>query len=201
MGRRDFSSKFAEENGLAVDRYPLTEDEFQKAEDALAADLEKLSLVDHEKIVFDIYGFSAEGDEEEEKDHKLEETLKAVHLELQRFDAAKKSAYEQALYLNPEYVHGRDFLLHFLRCADYDVCLAADQIVQHFETKRKLFGVGNVLGRPILLSDLTEGAVEYLELGFLQLLPSRDAAGRVVTFMALGYAKFDAMDDMVRLIV
>jgi hypothetical protein len=202
MGRRCFSGALAEKNGLAVDRYPLTKEEIQKAEDALAADLEKLSFVDQEKLLFDIHGLAID-DDDEEQDGKLDEKLKTVEYELKEIDAEKKSAYEQARYLNPEYVQGREFLLMFLRCTEYDPALAADQIVQHFETKRKLFGSGNnnnnyLLGRPVLLSDLPAGAVECLESGFCQLLPSRDVAGRVVMFIAPGYAKYDTMENMVR---
>eukprot|EP00339_Tiarina_fusa_P021265 CAMPEP_0117068370 /NCGR_PEP_ID=MMETSP0472-20121206/47930_1 /TAXON_ID=693140 ORGANISM="Tiarina fusus, Strain LIS" /NCGR_SAMPLE_ID=MMETSP0472 /ASSEMBLY_ACC=CAM_ASM_000603 /LENGTH=50 /DNA_ID=CAMNT_0004790431 /DNA_START=35 /DNA_END=184 /DNA_ORIENTATION=- len=50
MGRRCVTQDLAEQNGLAIDRYPLTEEELQKAEEALAADLEKLSLVEQEKL-------------------------------------------------------------------------------------------------------------------------------------------------------
>jgi hypothetical protein len=153
MGRRGFSHELAKKNGLAVDRYPLTEEEVQKAEDALAADLEKLSLVEQEKLVFDIHGLAIE-EEHQDHDKKLEEKIKAVEEEMQKtFDDDKKSAYEHAKYLNPEYAQGRDLKVLFLRCNDYDPALAADQIVQHFETKRKLFGSGNVLGRPVLFSD------------------------------------------------
>jgi hypothetical protein len=198
IGRRRFSQELAEKNGLAVDRYPLTEEELQKAEEALAANLEKLSLVEQEKLVFDIHGLAVDNDDDEQDPEKIEETLKAVEEELQKFDADKKSAYEQALYLNPEYVQSNAFRLLFLRCNEYDPSLTADQIVQHFETKRELFGSGDVLGRAVLLSDLSAGSLECLELGFCQTIPSWDAAGRLVVFMAPGYLKFDVLDDMVR---
>jgi hypothetical protein len=196
MGRRGFSEELAKKNGLALDRYPLTKQEIQQAEDALAADLEGLSLLDQEKLVFDIYGLAID---DREQDHsKLEEALKAIEDELQKIDADKKSAYNQALSMNTEYVQVRDFRLLFLRCAEYDPSLAADQIVQHFESKRKLFGTGDVLCRPVLLADLTETAIKYLEVGGCQILPSRDAAGRVVMFMAPAYTnQYENMDDLV----
>jgi hypothetical protein len=148
--------------------------------------------------LFDIHGLPTCDKDGEEDSKKLEEQMKALDDELEKFDADKKSAYEQAKYLNPDFVQGRGLRLQFLRCNDYDTALAVDQIVQHFETKRKWFGSGGVLGRPVLLSDLTDGALECLELGSFQILPSRDGAGRIVIFMAPGYARFDAMDDMVR---
>ena len=56
MGRKAFSTEFAESNGLAADRYPTNEQETQRAADALALDLEKLSMEEQEKLVFDIHG-------------------------------------------------------------------------------------------------------------------------------------------------
>jgi hypothetical protein len=40
--------------------------------------------------------------------------------------------------------------------------------------------------------------VKFLEEGSCQFLPSRDAAGRVVVFMAPGYSSFEDMEDSVR---
>ena len=56
MGRRAFTRELAESNGLAIDRYPTTDDEARVAEKILACDLNRLSLDDQEKMVFDIHG-------------------------------------------------------------------------------------------------------------------------------------------------
>jgi hypothetical protein len=47
MGRRGFSEELAKTNGLALDRYSLTQQEIQQAEDALADGLERLSVGTH----------------------------------------------------------------------------------------------------------------------------------------------------------
>ena len=75
----------------------------------------------------------------------------------------------------------------FLKCSKGDASLAADQLAQHFETKRELFATeGNcgILARDIMQSDLSEEEMQILETSSLQVLPSRDVAGRLVLFNA-----------------
>ena len=199
MGRRAFSRELAEKNGLALDRYPANDDEARVAAEVLASDLERLSVEEQEKLVFDIHGLpcinpATEGD----CSTYLEGKLRELETELSRIPSDKKSAYEHALYLNPEYVQGRTFRKLFLESANYDVSLAADQIAQHFETRKKLFGGGSVLGRDLVMSDLSGEDMELLETSLCQVLPTRDAAGRVVLFCAPGTGKMEYSDSMVR---
>jgi len=222
MGRKGFTDALALRYGLPVDRYPSTKEELKLAEDALAADLAKMSMVDQEKILFDIHGLptideyssvslfdntngsscssSSFNSDNEDVDETTLGLLNALEHELRKIVDDRKSAYELALYLKPEYVRGKTLQLSFLRCSENDPALAADQIVQHFATKRTLFGSGDVLGRPVLFSDLTPGAVEWIESGCCQILPSRDAAGRIVMFMAAGFSKQDDLEDVSRAI-
>ena len=189
MGRRAFTRELAEANGLAIDRYPTTDDEARVAEEVLACDLNRLSLDDQENVVFDVHGLPCvdggvgSNDENGTKSTQfLDDKLEELEKELQKIPSEKKSAYEHALYLNPDYVQGRTFRKQFLNSVNFDPSFAADQICQHFETKRSLFGNGFVLGRELLLSDLSEEDMKHLERSVCQVLPTRDVAGRVVLF-------------------
>jgi len=194
MGRRSLSGKLAETHGLAGDRFPVTQEETRIAEDILASDLERLSLDEQEKLVFDIHGLPCvEGDSD-----KIERSLQALEKELELIPVEKKEAFNHALYMNPDYVQNTSFRRLFLDSAEYDPAFAADQMVQHFAIKKKLFGDGDVLGRTLLLSDLSNEDLGYLENSPFQLLPNRDAAGRVVLFFAPAVDFSDQSESMVR---
>jgi hypothetical protein len=110
----------------------------------------------------------------------------------------KKVAYEEAKYLNEAYVTDPAFRLMFLRSKRFDPKKAAFRLVKHFECKKKLFGAGEILGREILLSDLNEDDMISLESGFIQVLPTRDAAGRSIFCMSPSYQTYKTVENMVR---
>ena len=92
----------------------------------------------------------------------------------------------------------------FLRCERFRPKPAAIRIITHFAVKKMIFGCPDqkdeptndisdkkkqkvyvdeevhVFARPVLMSDLYEEDLAVLERGFHQILPQRDAAGRVV---------------------
>lgn len=93
----------------------------------------------------------------------------------------------------------------FLRCERFNPKPAAERIVLHFTSKKLIFGSPDekntinentsttannnnnhrknnihVLARPIVMSDLNENDMAVLQSGFMQILPQRDAAGRIV---------------------
>jgi hypothetical protein len=187
-----FTTALAEKFGLAKDRFPTTAQEAARTEEALAHEMNNLSLDEHERILFDMHGLAKVDDEDPEC---LDAPLEELENELRRIP--EKPAYDQALYINEEYVRCRKFRLMFLRAERFDVKLAAQNIVDHFQRKRDLFGTGEVLAREVRLSDLHEDDVACLNSGFLQVLPSRDGAGRAVVFLAPGYKRYTTMDSMV----
>ena len=63
----------------------------------------------------------------------------------------------------------------------------------HFEIKRRIFGEGEILGRDVLQTDLTEEDMERLRDGFVQVLPERDVAGRTVICLNLGFRRQDSL--------
>jgi len=111
----------------------------------------------------------------------LDQSLLKLDLELLRINFEKKRAYNKALKANRDYVRSKKFRLKFLRAEKFDPALAADRLVQHFEEKLELFGE-DLLGRDILLSDLDGDDLASLNMGYLQVLPERDANNRKVLF-------------------
>lgn len=153
---------------------PASDQETEKAEQLLEADFGKLSLTEREQAAFDVHGL----------DHRQEDPT-VVEKKLLKMEASirkirNKQAFERAERLSPAYVNDRTFRLKFLRCDDFNVKRAAQRYVKHFEIKRELFGDGDVLGRDILLSDLSSGAISAMESGFFYQLPIRDTSDRII---------------------
>ena len=148
------------------------------AERLLAEELERLSLVEHETIVFDVHGIDR-GDQEDPTDVELR--LQEMEVELQKI--RRKQAYELAIYWEEAWIQDRSFRLQFLRCDRFRSSLAAQRMVRHFQVKQELFGGGPILARDILLRDLSPEDMVALQSGFFQILPIRDAAGRSIVSM------------------
>ena len=177
-----FSPELARSVGLAVNRFPETSDEVALAESVLARELAKLSLDEHEKILFDVHGIPRTSYEEEPD--TLKTLLDQLETELQNVTYSDRQSYDLAKSINPSYVNDPKFRLMFLRAVSYDPKAAAETIIIHFVVKQRLFGCGEILARDVKLSDLEQQDVQLLESGFTQVLPSRDAAGRTVVAMS-----------------
>jgi hypothetical protein len=158
------------------ERFPETLDEAQLAEDLITKGLEKLTLDEHEKILFEMHGIDPELEEGPEM---VQQKLEELETELDKV-AVNKEAYDLALRLNPSYVKSGQFRLIFLRSRQFDCTKAAALMVQHFEVKRQLFGDGEILAREVHQSDLSDKDEMLLKSGFLQVMPERDASGRTV---------------------
>jgi len=152
--------KLAKEAGLALNRWPESQEEVKRAEELLANELANLSLVDHERVLFDIYGFAAQVKEDPQM---IDTKLNELQSELDRIES--KDDYNLAHQMNREYVERRSFRLLFLRCEQFDAQAAAKKIVTHFVEKRNLFGGGEVLARDIAQSDLGERETAILRSG------------------------------------
>lgn len=165
-------------------RFPQTKEEADIVEDALAKELESLSLVEHEKAIFDVHGLSPHG----------EETPELVERELQNMKDAldnikDKEGFDVAKATNAEFVES--LYLSFLRSEFFDPVLGAEKLVSHFDMKLRLFGNGEIMGRKLYQSDLSAEDRKYLEGGFMQLSPVRDSSGRGVCFMSQMYGHDD----------
>jgi hypothetical protein len=140
----------------------------------LSDELEKLTVDEREQIAYEVHGLlhNSHGD-------PMDIDLRLVELEQEIRKIRNRRDYEKAKYLNEAFVTDRSFRLKFLRCDDFNVQVAAQRIVKHFEIKREIFGE-KCLARPIRMSDLNEDELLVLNSGFFHLLSSRDVAGRLV---------------------
>lgn len=119
----------------------------------------------------------------------MDAALEQLETEIQKI-TEDRQAYDRAITLNPSYVQDRRFRLKFLRDESYDPKAAAETLVLHFVVKHRLFGSGEILARDVKLSDLSTWDRGLLELGFTQILLSRDAAGRSVVVLSPEYRRF-----------
>lgn len=172
--------------GLTPGRMPANEQEAMIGEKILGAEMATLSLEEHEQAIFDVHGIPQLLNEDPTK---IEHSLSLMENEIRMI--RNKHEYEHAKYLNEKYVNDRAFRLMFLRCDSFDVRLAAQRMVHHFKVKNLLFGEGDILGRPVHLSDLSDEDMTLLQSGYTQVLPTRDTAGRFVISIAPLYRKTD----------
>ena len=170
--------------GLSDKRFPETPEEADVLQDALLQEFEKLSLDEHEKVLFDLHGLSGVVEEDPENT-----PTKLKELEAALDNTPENEAYLEAKRLNPDYVRSK--YLMYLRSELFDVPLTAEKIAQHFEMKRKYFGGGEILARNIRQSDLTPQDIANVRTGFLQMSPVRDSAGRVTLYMGTVYDRRD----------
>lgn len=178
---KEYDFKLAKEAGLALDRWPESDEEAKRAEEFLAKDLANLSLDEHERALFDIHGITPV---DEEDPASITQSLEKLQMTIDQIES--KEAYDLASRINPNYVQSTSFRLMFLRCQDFDINAAAKMIVGHFEQKSIVFGSGEILAREVRQSDLNGTEMVMLRTGYLQILPVRDAAGRCIIALTSG---------------
>ena len=89
------------------------------------------------------------------------------------------SATKPRRHRRPSFMERDDFRLRFLRCELFDVNKATIRFLNYLNLAYELFG--NVaLRRQVRAEDFTKEELRFMKLGFIQLLPYRDRAGRRV---------------------
>jgi len=160
----------------------------------LATELNSLSFQQREKINEEIHGINVDQichnvKEIEETLELLKDSFRNLQNELNKLQS-DSFAYNkcQRLYGNDNhgdgnkksrkksYINTDEFRLMFLRCELFDVTKAARRLINFVELMYELYGdVG--IQRRIRFDDLSN---DFLTLGYSQLLPGRDRAGRRV---------------------
>ena len=151
----------------------------ETSEKYIAQELNQLSITQRDAILHDLHGIS---DVIDEKPFFVDERLKMLQDELQNI--SYKPAYDLAVQQNPVFPTERSFKLQFLRADGFNPDVAARRMTAYFEQKLKLFGEQN-LTQNIRVLDLDDETIDCLNSGYMQLLPSRDRAGRAV-WVAVG---------------
>lgn len=170
-----FSTELPSAAGLSEQRFPETKEEAALVEDALAREMQNLSLEEHEINLFELHGIN---EEHPEDPIIVESKLKQMEIELANL--ASTEAYNLAKSMNANYVTNHH--LAFLRSERYDEKQAAEKIAAYFDVKRQLFGSTEILARDIKQSDLGNEELEFLRSGPIHPCTTLDAAGRGVVF-------------------
>jgi hypothetical protein len=146
----------------------------------LAKELHQMSFQDRTGIEEEIHGVQSLA--VTETPELIEESLRQFQREIETAPHELKQAYEEALQRNAasrRYVQDRDFRVKFLRTEWMDPRGAVRRFLLFLEGLRRHYGpVG--LERPIRHDDLDKAEKDLLRSGTLQVLPSRDRAGRLV---------------------
>jgi hypothetical protein len=172
---------------------------FCPAEEKIAKELREMPQDEREKVWADLSGNEKTSQfrkEVIEDPAAISKALEDMRKELEKM--GNKQALELALTRKDSsaYVNSRSFRVMFLRSCEYDGKKAAHKLVEHMETKKRLFGE-NLLGRDVELSDLSPDDMETLSCGGIQLLSERDNAGRVVLFGHFESLKFQNRENLV----
>ncbi len=143
----------------------------------IAKELTRLSIVDREKVLFDLHGVS---DEDNETPEMIQASLRLLQKELDLVESLSHG-YKKALTMDPNYVQNHKFQLQFLRADRYDPPAAAKRLAKFFDLKLDLFGE-ELLVRGITQDDLDAQDLDALYNGMAMDLPFRDPAGRLIYF-------------------
>lgn len=173
--------------GVATTRMPVEE-----MSTLVADEMNKLTFQERELVYEDLHGVSRP---QEEFSDIIAQQIQETRKELANLRV--KSAYNKAVFLNPDYVDSDEFTLMFLRSCKFDPKQTANKIVDHFKYKMELFGYDNV-GRDLVYGDLDEGTKNAISSGAIQVLPQRDNSGRAIIFYAMDALNYDSVDSQVR---
>lgn len=142
----------------------------------LAKEFTKLSIGEREKTYEELHGVDEVIPETTEFVHQ---NLMAIDREIEKIQVHDKPAYMLAMKTSESYVKDPKFRLMFLRAEYFHPQRAAQRLVAFFEGKLKYFGEER-LTKPIRYCDLDEDDKSCLNKGQMQILPTRDRAGRLV---------------------
>lgn len=142
----------------------------------LAWELRNMSMEDRSTLFEEIHGVTSVPPEEGSPE-RMKECLHQMDEEIKRIP--DKRAYEEALSYESSFVNDESFRLSFLRADRFDTQKAAARMVLKLDLLSRYFGPV-ALQRRLTIHDLTEEAKNAVKSGNLQLLPTRDRAGRMI---------------------
>lgn len=154
-----------------------------------AKELYEMDAGERENIINEIHGIKSNRAIEETQDSIDEEIVSFrsfletnLEEELDNRESivppVTKAPYRRGVYeLRSDYITSKPFLIKFLRICHHNFEDAALRYFRYLDLLHLLFG-DDSLTRPVELTDLTKREIRYLRKGQMQLLPSRDRAGR-----------------------
>lgn len=137
MLQKYFSLEMAARAGMDPTRFPRTDDEVQKAEEIIARELDKLSIEEHEKILFDMHGIPIN-----ETTHSSSRYDKSLSFDLSGSESSIATRSTSSLYSYSEEDHSQ--LQESLESLEREIqslmdknCVQCDAYVQAKEWNEK----------------------------------------------------------------
>jgi len=147
----------------------------------LANELTALSLNDRTKVQEEIHCVRSMA--VQETPVLVDDALEQLRREaISLVDSAGGNVFVDALVLGSPYVQSQEFGLKLLRADFFNVKLAARRMLNHLEVLFKFYGPA-ALHRPLRFSDLSKEEQECIRKGSIEILPSRDKAGRLILIL------------------
>mmetsp|Transcript_42976 Transcript_42976/g.104044 ORF Transcript_42976/g.104044 Transcript_42976/m.104044 type:complete len:364 (+) Transcript_42976:149-1240(+) len=169
--------------GTISERVPSNSRKEDNYDALIAGALNQLSINERENVYNEMHGVD---DLIEESPEMVQRSIVELHAELERVKGTHRVglAYNMAEAMSGDYVHDHVLRMKFLRSERFDVKKSAERLVRFFNAKMQLFGQEK-LCKDITLQDLDKDDIEFLKSGHMQILPTRDSAGRVVVMVLL----------------
>lgn len=154
----------------------------------LARELTQMSMVTRSNIQEEIHGVHSLATKETPE--LIYRSLQQLQHEIDSITGTSKTVYEDAMIAgNCSYACSDEFRLKFLRADFFDPKKAAVRYLAHLENLWQWWGPIS-LQRPLQFSDLDREQVEVVRSGCVQILPSRDRAGRLVQVVIIDESWF-----------
>ena len=157
----------------------------ENAEKIISEKLNKLSLEERNRAMYELHGIT---DEQQEALEINEKKLKEMTKIAEHADETEAAAYFLALAMDQEYVERIKLLC--LQADYHDSQKAAARMLAFFNFKLGLFGASSI-ARDITFDDFKEEDKVAIREGCMQLLPERDRAGRAVLLLISGSKAYD----------
>ncbi|KAG7373864.1 hypothetical protein IV203_012959 [Nitzschia inconspicua] len=164
----------------------------------MARELNRLSFHDRNLIQEEIHGVYYPTFDEAPT--QVAAALASLRDEIDKAPASERRAFDRAVSHQSSFVHDDDFRLQFLRAECYNTEKACSRMMTHMRLLEKYFGP-QALTRPLRFSDFPKKEQSILRSGFIQILPSRDTSGRLVSFdNGSVYASDETTDPLPRMV-
>ena len=175
---------------------PVPPREVREVDATIVQELNELSVHERNQIYEEVHAIATiqkepTGPELDQLVSKMQTRVSSIR--------RKRTAYDKAAFIRPDFVNDRAFQLRFLRSENFDPHKAAQKLIKHFECKRELFGDAKLV-EEITLEDLTTEDMECLLSGANQILPTKDSAGRTVMVVNHNYYNFKHWRHLFRVV-
>ena len=147
--------------------------------EAVQREVESLSEPEKQRVVDDLYGSRCAQEQQPEEPRQEAQALHDLQEALDAIPECEKINLILAEQRCPDYVHSRSHQLMFLHCDNFNAQNAAARMAAYWNTKVQVFGHDRAFRR-LSLDDLEQDDLHALHRGGIQILPTRDDAGRAI---------------------